>query len=139
MRSWLGARLVVAGLLAGLLAGGAPAAEISDGVVKLGLILDLSGPYSENTGQGSAAAAKMAVEDFGGKVLGAPIELVIADHQNKTDRAASIARDWFGSEHVDAIMDVSGSSEALQVQAIANTRNKIISLSSAGAARLTNE
>src|SRR5437867_4335118 len=114
------------------------AARISDRVVKIGLILDLSGARSD-TGTSNAAAAKMAVEDFGGKVLGAPIELVIADHQNKTDRAASIARDWFGSEHVDAIMDVSGSSEALQVQAIANTRNKIISLSSAGAARLTNE
>src|SRR5437660_1930467 len=139
MRSWLGARLLVAGLLAGLLAAGAQAAEISDGVVKLGLILDLSGPYSENTGQGSAAAAKMAVADFGGKVLGAPIEVLVADHRNSSDRAGSIARDWFDTQHVDAILDVSGSSEALIVQRIADTRHKIVSLSAPGAERLTNE
>src|SRR5437660_11287790 len=100
MRSWLGARLVVAGLLAGLLAGGAPAAEISDGVVKLGLILDLSGPYSENTGQGSATAAKMAVSDFDGKKLGAAIELVVADHKNRADRADATARDWVDAQHI---------------------------------------
>jgi glycosyltransferase involved in cell wall biosynthesis len=94
--------------------------RISDEVVKIGLILDLSGPYSENTGQGSAAAAKMAVADFGGKVLGAPIELLVADHHNGTDRAGAIARDWFDSQQVDAILDVSGSSEALLVQRIAD-------------------
>ena len=114
-------------------------ARISDGVVKIGLILDMSGPYSDTTGIGSATAAKMAVEDFGGRVLGAPIEIVVADHNNSADRAAAIARDWFGTQHVDAIMDVTGSSEALIVQAIAGTRHKIISLSSAVAERLSNE
>jgi branched-chain amino acid transport system substrate-binding protein len=134
--------LLVAALIAGLLAiggTGVRAAEISDGVVKLGLILDLSGPYSENTGQGSAAAAKMAVEDFGGKVLGAPIELVVADHKNSADRAGAIARDWFDHQHVDAVMDVSGSSEALIVQRIADTRSRIVLLNGPGAERLTNE
>ncbi len=123
-------------------AGAQPAqstARISDGVVKIGLILDMSGPYSDTTGVGSATAAKMAVEDFGGQVLGAPIEIVVADHESGTDRAAAIARDWFETQHVDAIMDVSGSSEALSVQAIANTQHKIISLSAPGAVRLTNE
>ncbi len=115
------------------------AARISDGVVKIGLILDLSGPYSETTGSATATAAKMAVEDFGGQVLAGPIEVVIADHRNSSDRAAAIARDWFGNQQVDAIMDVSGSSEALSVQAIAGTRHKIISLSAPGAVRLTNE
>jgi branched-chain amino acid transport system substrate-binding protein len=114
------------------------AAQISDGVVKIGLILDLSGPYSELTGQGSLVAAQMAVEDFGGNVLGFPIIVVSADHQNSTDRAAAIARDWFDHQ-LDAIVDVSGSSEALIVQAIANTRNKIAILNAAGAERLTNE
>src|SRR5438270_10801883 len=108
--------------------GGAFAAEISDGVVKIGLILDLSGPYSENTGQGSAAAAKMAVADFGGKVLGAPIEVLVADHRNSSDRAGSIARDWFDTQHLDAILDVGGSSEALIVQRIADSRHKLLSL-----------
>lgn len=115
------------------------AARISDGVVRIGLILDMSGPYSETTGIASATAAHMAVEDFGGRVLGAPIELVIGDHENNADRAAAIARDWFQNQQVDAIMDVTGSSEALIVQAIANTRHKIISLSAPGAVRLTNE
>src|SRR5438874_12638755 len=95
---------------------GAQAAEgdgkISDGIVKIGLILDMSGPYAATTGVASATAARMAVEDFGGKVLGAPIEIVIGDHQNSSNRAASIARDWFGNQQVDAIMDVTGSSEA---------------------------
>ena len=96
MRTLSGARLIAGALAAMmLLGGGTSAAEISDSVVKIGLILDLSGPYSENTGEGSATAAKMAVGDFGGKVLGAPIELVIADHHNSADRAAAIARDWF--------------------------------------------
>lgn len=113
--------------------------RISDGVVKIGLILDMSGPYSATTGIGSATAARMAVEDFGGRVLGAPIEVVVADQKNSPNRAAAIARDWFGKEHVDAIMDVSGSSEALLVQAIGNTRDKIVSLSAPGAARLSNE
>src|ERR1700686_2148951 len=67
------------------------AAAISDGVVKIGLLLDMSGPYSDTTGIGSATAAKMAVEDFGGQVLGAPIELVVADHENRPDRAAPTA------------------------------------------------
>jgi branched-chain amino acid transport system substrate-binding protein len=114
-------------------------ARISDGVVKIGLLLDLSGPYSETTGTASVTAAKMAVEDFGGRVLGAPIEIVTGDHKNSANLAAAIARDWFANQKVDAIMDVSGSSEALIVQAIAATRNKIISLSAPGAVRLTNE
>jgi len=135
---------IAAFLLASLLggAGAQPAqgtAAISDGVVKIGLILDMSGPYSDTTGVGSATAAKMAVEDFGGRVLGAPIEVIVADHENRADRAAAIARDWFANQKVDAIMDVTGSSEALIVQAIAGTRDKIISLSSAVAERLSNE
>ena len=117
----------------------APTSAISDGVVKLGLILDMSGPYSELTGKGSEAAARMAVEDFDGKVLGAPIEIVIADPHNNADQAAGIARDWFGNQHVDAIMDVAGSSEALYVQRLADTRDKIVILNAPGANRLSEE
>ena len=135
----------IAALLCGSLANptgaqsSAGVARISDGVVKLGLILDMSGPYSDTTGAASATAARMAVEDFGGRVLGVPIEIVIGDHESHSSRAAAIARDWFTNEHVDAIMDVTGSSEALLVQAIAGNRNKIIMLSAPGAERLTNE
>ena len=117
----------------------APPSPVSDGAVKVGLILDMSGPYSELTGLGSATAARMAVEEFGGRVLGVPIEVLVADHQNSTNRAGTIAREWFANDHVDAIMDVSGSSEALIVQAMAGTRNKIVSLSAAAATRLSNE
>jgi len=120
-------------------AGGTPSAGISDGVVKIGLLLDMVGPYSDQTGAGSAAAAQMAVEDEGGKVLGAPVQLVVADHHNSSDQAATIARRWFSDEHVDAILDVAGSSEAVLVQAIARNRNKIVSISAALAARLSNE
>ncbi|HEX3538546.1 MAG TPA: ABC transporter substrate-binding protein [Stellaceae bacterium] len=114
-------------------------AGVSDGMVKIGLLLDMSGPYSDQNGTGSAAAAKMAVEDFGGKVLGAPIELVVADHHDDKDQAGEIARRWFGPEHVDAVLDVAGSSEAVIVQAIGRNRDKIVSLSAARATRLTNE
>src|SRR5579871_4759243 len=132
---------VAALLLAGGGAAAAPAgsARISDGIVKIGLILDMSGPYSDVTGIGSATAAKMAAEDFGGQVLGAPIEVVIADEGGSPDRALDIARDWFERQHVDAIMDVSGSSEAQLVQRFAENRHKIVSLSAPSAARLSNE
>src|SRR5258708_2845246 len=92
--NWLWVLLAVASIA---LFGGstiAPAAEISDGIVKIGLILDLSGPYSENTGQGSATAAKMAVDDFGGKVPRAPTALVVADHHKIPDPAGPVARDY---------------------------------------------
>ena len=116
-----------------------PGGGISDSAVKLGLILDMSGPYAELTGKGSEIAAQMAVEDFGGKVLGVPIQIVVADHHDSADQAAAIARDWFDHQHVDAIMDVAGSSEALIVQAIGGTRDKIVMLSAPGANRLTGE
>lgn len=134
-----------AALAAGLLAAGSAFAQtdagpqISDGVVKIGVLLDMSGPYSDQNGPGSEAAARMAVEDFGGKVLGAPIELVVADHHDSADQAADLARRWFGPDHVDAILDVAGSSEAVIVQAIGRNRDKIVSLSAARATRLSNE
>ncbi|HEY1797234.1 MAG TPA: ABC transporter substrate-binding protein [Stellaceae bacterium] len=112
---------------------------ISDGVVKMGIILDMTGPYSANTGQGSVVAAHMAIKDFGGKVLGAPIELLVGDSENSTEHARAVARQWFEQAKVDAIMDVAGSSEALIVQAIGHSRDKIVSLSAPAAERLTNE
>jgi branched-chain amino acid transport system substrate-binding protein len=116
-----------------------PAAAISDGAVKLGAILDLSGPYAELTGKGSEAAVKMAVEDFGGKVLGRPIQVLATDHHDNPDEAGAIARDWFDNQHVDAIMDVSGSSPALYVQRLGDIRNKIVILNAPGANRLSQE
>ncbi|MGP0061942.1 MAG: ABC transporter substrate-binding protein [Beijerinckiaceae bacterium] len=107
--------------------------------IRLGLILDMSGLYADLTGAGSAMAAKMAVEDFGGIVLGRPIEILVADHQNKADVAAAKAREWFDTQNVVALMDVAASSTALAAQEIAKQRNKIIILNGPGTARLTNE
>ncbi|SEP25578.1 amino acid/amide ABC transporter substrate-binding protein, HAAT family [Methylobacterium sp. ap11] len=113
--------------------------QISDGVVRLGFLLDMSGPYADVTGPGSAAAARMAVEDFGGTVLGAPVEVVVADHQNKPDIAATTARAWFDTGGVDAILDVAASATALAAADIARAKNKVIVFNGPGAVRLTNE
>ena len=116
-----------------------PSPSAPPSAVKLGLILDMTGPYSDITGKGSETAAAMAAQDFGGKVLGAPIQIIAADHHGSADQAAAITRDWFDHQQVDAILDVSGSSEALIVQAIAGTRDKIVLLSAPGANRLSEE
>src|SRR5215471_15255965 len=81
-------------------------AQFSDNVVKIGVLTDLSGPASDATGQGSVTAAEMAVADFGGKVVGKPIEVISANHQLKADIGAQIARQWYDAEHVDVILDV---------------------------------
>jgi len=125
-------------LLAGAVA--APAQEkISDGVVKIGMIEDMSSIYADITGVGAVTAAKMAVEDFGGKVLSKPIEVVSADHQNKPDIASATAREWFDAERVDALMDVAASATALAAIDVAKNKNKIVILNGSGAARITNE
>ena len=113
--------------------------KISNGVVKLGLIEDMSSLYADITGTGAVTAAKMAVEDFGGKVLGKPIEVVSADHQNKPDIASATAREWFDTQHVDALMDVAASATALAAIEVAKNKNKIVFLNGPGAARITNE
>ncbi|AOZ10473.1 ABC transporter substrate-binding protein [Cupriavidus malaysiensis] len=118
----------------------APAApRISDDIVKIGLILDMSGLYADVTGRGSATAAQMAIDDFGGKVLGKKIELVVADHQNKADIAASKAREWFDTGRVDAILDVAASAPALAVLEVAKQKNRIVVFSGPGTERITND
>ncbi len=107
--------------------------------LKLGLILDMSGPYADITGPGSVMAGKMAAEDFGGEVLGRKIEVLSADHFNKADVAGTTAREWFDNQGVEAIMDVAASATALAANEIAKARNKILLLSGPGAIRITNE
>ena len=114
-------------------------AKISDDVVRIGLIEDMSGVYADITGMGAVTAAQMAVEEFGGEVLGMPIEVVFADHQNKSDIGAAIARKWFDDDKVDAILDVASSSPALAVVAVAKDKEKILTLSSPGSLRITND
>ncbi|HEY5899266.1 MAG TPA: ABC transporter substrate-binding protein [Burkholderiales bacterium] len=116
-----------------------PAPKVSDGTVKIGLLLDMNSLYADITGQGSVEAARMAIADFGGKVLGAPIELLFADHQNKADLAASKAREWYDADKVDAIADVAASATALAALEVARQKNRIMMFNGPGATRLTNE
>lgn len=114
-----------------------PAFGADNGPIKIGILNDQSGPYVAIDGPGSVDAARMAVEDFGGTVLGRKVELVSADHQNKADVGATIARKWFDVDGVTAIMDVAVSSVAFAVQELARERNKIVIYSGAGSSDLT--
>ncbi len=130
--------LAVALLLA---AGTARAADpkISDDVVKIGVLTDMTGYYSDLSGPGSLEAAKMAAEDFGGKVLGKPIVVIGADHQLKADVASTVARKWFDEEKVDAIVDLVSSSPALAVMPVAAEKKRITLLSGPGTTAITGE
>lgn len=108
-----------------------------DTPVKVGVLTDMSGLYSDIGGKGSVEAARMAIEDFGGKLLGKPIELVYADHQNKPDIGAGIARKWYTTDGVDVIVDVPTSSVALAVQGVSKDVHKIVLFSGAGASDIT--
>jgi branched-chain amino acid transport system substrate-binding protein len=112
-------------------------AQVSDGVVKIGVINDQSGMYADITGPRSVAAVKMAVEDFGGTVLGKPIEVVVGDHQNKVDIAAAIAQKWIDVDHVDVITDATGSGVALALQEITRRTNRNLLVASAASSDLT--
>jgi len=114
-------------------------AQISDNVVKIGVLTDLSGAYSDLAGKGSVVAAEMAVADFGGKVKGAPVVVVSADHQNKPDVGSAIANRWIDTEQVDAIFDVPTSSVALAIQEITRTKDRVHINSGAGSSLLTGE
>ncbi|MDA5634923.1 MULTISPECIES: ABC transporter substrate-binding protein [Rhizobium/Agrobacterium group] len=113
------------------------AAEISDGKVKIGILNDQSGVYANFGGKYSYEAAKMAIEDFGGKVLNAPVEVVTADHQNKADVASNIARQWYDTEQVDSIMELTSSSVGLAVQALSKDKKKITVNTGAATTELT--
>ena len=107
------------------LAAGAAQAEISDNVVRIGVLNDQSGIYADVTGQASVIAARMAVEDYGGKVKGVPVEVIFADHQNKPDIGSNIANQWYDRDGVDVIVDVPTSSVGLAVQNIAKEKGKL--------------
>jgi len=130
-------RFVTCSLVAFLLLAPAARAEMSGGKVKIGVLTDLSGPYEQNSGVGSVEAAKIAAEEFGNKINGVPIEIVSADHQNKPDIGAAIARRWFDLDQVDAVTDLVNSAVAFAVLEIAKTDNKAVLLTSAGSADFT--
>jgi branched-chain amino acid transport system substrate-binding protein len=131
---------IVAALAAGLAfaaSSGAANAQISDDVVKIGVLTDMSSLYADATGKGSLVAVEMAVADYGGKVKGKPVEVVSADHQNKPDVGVNIARNWYDNEKVDAIFDVPTSSVALPISALTREKNKIHINSGGGSSDLT--
>jgi len=132
---------VLSGILASVLVAATTTAALAQSKppLKLGGILDMSGLYADITGPGSETAAKMAAEDFGGEVLGRKIEIVAADHLNKADLAANIARDMLDNQGVEMIFDVAASATALAAGEIAKARNKIVMFNGPGSIRLSNE
>src|SRR6201988_4716337 len=131
------ATLAAAGLVIAAFTSTASAQQISDDVVKIGVLTDMSSLYADATGKGSLAAVQMAVEDYGGKVKGKPIEVIFADHQNKPDVGIAIARNWYDNEKVDAIFDVPTSSVALPISTLTREKNRIHINSGGGASDLT--
>ena len=112
-------------------------AQLSDDVVRIGVLTDMSGPYQDWAGPGSVVAVQMAVEDFGGTVLGKKIEVVSADHQNKADVGANLTRQWFDVGGVDMVIDVPNSAVALAVQELAKQKGRIFINTGAATTELT--
>jgi branched-chain amino acid transport system substrate-binding protein len=112
-------------------------AAMTDGVIKIGVLNDQSGLYADFSGKGSVVAAQMAVDEFGGKVDGVPVQVVFGDHKNKPDVGSNIARQWFDVEKVDMIVDVPNSGVALAVNEVAREKNKVFIDSGAASSDLT--
>ncbi|MFY1840095.1 ABC transporter substrate-binding protein [Achromobacter xylosoxidans] len=137
-------RAVLAGAIAGAIAGallhaGAAQAQVSDDVIRIGFITDMSGVYSGPDGPGGAEAIKMAIEEMGGEINGKKIELLTADHQNKADIASAKAREWFDQRGLDMLIGGTNSSTALAMSKVAADKKKPIIVVGAGAPALTNE
>jgi branched-chain amino acid transport system substrate-binding protein len=128
-------KLIIASALAAAPLMASPAfAQISDDVVKIGVLTDMNGPSSTADGQGSVIAAQMAVDDFGGRVLGKPVSVIVGDHQIKPDIGASLARRWYDTEQVDLIVDVPVSAVGLAVQNVATEKKRLVIVHSTGTA-----
>ena len=112
-------------------------AQISDDTIKIGVMADMNGPLSTAGGRGSVEAARMAAEEFGGLIAGKHIEIVSADHQNKPDIGAAIARQWFNVEHFDVITDLANSAVGFAVVEIAKPLSKIVLVSGPGSSDFT--
>lgn len=122
---------------AGLLAARVSPAGAQTAPIRIGVLTDMSGAYADVAGPGTVIAAQMAVEDFGGKALGRPIEILTGDHQGKPDVASLVARKWFETDGVQMIADLNASPMAFAVQALAAEKKRITIVSSAGSADLT--
>ena len=125
---------ILAAFAVAVLSSSAALAQVSDDVVKIGVLTDMNGPASTPTGQGSVTAAQMAVDDFGGTVLGKPIAVIVGDHQDKADIGGTIARRWYDTEQVDLIVDVPVSAVGLAVQNVATEKKRLLIVHSTGTA-----
>src|SRR4030095_86668 len=130
-------RIILVLALALMAAAGPAAADISDGVIKIGVLNDQSSLYADLGGQGSVVAARMAVEDFGAPAKGLKVEIIFADHQNKADVGSAVARQWYDVDKVDVILDVPNSGVALAVNQITKDKGKAFIVSSAATSDLT--
>src|SRR5512137_279155 len=130
---------LVAALLFSAAMASAADPKVSDDTVKIGVLTDMTGYYADLAGPGSVEAARMAADDFGGKVLGKPVVIVSADHQNKADVSSTIARKWFDEDKVDAIVDLVSSSTALAVMPVAAEKKRITLLSGPATTAITGE
>ena len=114
-------------------------AQVSDDAVKIGVTNDQAGIYSAAGGMGAVIGAQLAVEDFGGKVLGKPIVVLSADNQNRPDVGAALVRNWIDNDHVDVIVDGGNSSVGMAVQEVTRAKNKLFLISGSGTSALTNK
>ncbi|MGD9844076.1 MAG: ABC transporter substrate-binding protein [Variibacter sp.] len=130
-------RIIGLAALALALACGTAQAQYSDGVIKIGVMNDMSGLYADLSGPGGVEAAKMAVEDFGAEKKGMKVEIISGDHQNKPDVGSNLARSWIDTQHVDVIVDVPTSSVALAVSQVVREKNKVLLASGPATSDLT--
>lgn len=117
----------------------ATAQQVTGDEIAIGAIVDMSGVYSENGGRGAVLAAQMAIEDFGGKVLGKPIRLLDANYQNKVDITNTIVREWMDTQNVDMVIESTDSASALAIQALGQERNRLTIAAGSATTRLTND
>ena len=130
-------RTLVGLAVAAALGAGAAQAQISDGLVKIGVLSDMSSLYADLDGAGSVTAAQMAVEDFGAAAKGMKVEIISADHQNKPDVASSVARQWFDVDKVDIITGTTNSGVALAVSQVTKDKGRAFIVSGAASSDLT--
>jgi branched-chain amino acid transport system substrate-binding protein len=128
---------LLAGALVATIAIGAAAAGAQESVLRVGIITDMSGQYSDGNGSGSVIAAQMAAEEIGGTVAGRKIEIISGDHQNKADIASAIVREWIDTKHVDVVAEGVNSAVALAVMNVTRERNKPFLISGAGSSDIT--
>ena len=131
--------LSVAACISAVAVAGASAQEISSDEITIGAIVDMSGVYSANGGQGAVVGAQMAIEDFGGEVLGKPIRLLSANYQNKVDVTNTIVREWIDNENVDMVIESTDSASALAIQTLGKERGRLTIAAGSATTALTND